>query len=291
MAKQRTIRTQATIRGIGIQTGGVVKLKLDPAPPDSGIVFVRTDLAGAPTVKVHPSSVNQSNKVLQRTVLRSGKAEVHTVEHLLAALSGFYVDNLFISIDNAELPGLDGSAKEYARVIKEAGIIEQDAPKHYLEIEKPIICSNQNSSIQMIPDDNFHMEYFLDYDHPFLKKQWCDVKLDGTTKSSDLFEENIAPSRTFCMERDAMLLLKAGLGKGADFSNTLVIGNDGPINNRFRFPDEPARHKVLDLMGDLYVLGCHIKGRIIAKKSGHKLNSIFVKRLYEESQKVLTNTV
>ena len=136
MAKQRTIRTQATIRGIGIQTGGVVKLKLDPAPPDSGIVFVRTDLAGAPTVKVHPSSVNQSNKVLQRTVLRSGKAEVHTVEHLLAALSGFYVDNLFISIDNAELPGLDGSAKEYARVIKEAGIIEQDAPKHHRPPEK-----------------------------------------------------------------------------------------------------------------------------------------------------------
>ena len=276
---QRTIKSCVSIKDIGIQTGRIVKLKLAPAPPDSGIIFIRTDLKGAPSVKVDPANLKESNR---RTILKKGKAEVHTPEHLLAALSGKSIDNIFIELNNVELPGLDGSAKEFVRILKEAGFQTQDVPRNYIEIEKPFICAEDKCSIQVLPDENFKIEYFLDYDHPLLKEQWFDMMLDGSEKSMMHFEREVAPARTFCMEKEAMLLLKSGYGKGADFSNTLVIDEKGPINNSFRFPDEPARHKLLDLLGDLYLLGRPIKGRVIAKKSGHRLNNIFVKKLIEK---------
>ncbi len=291
MVKQRTIRSAVTIRGIGLQTGRVVKLKLEPAPPERGIVFIRTDIPGSPSIDLSPSNLKEPGRTLQRTVLRKGRAEVHTIEHLLAALSGLSIDNIFINIDNIELPGLDGSAGEFVKSLREAGLEEQNAPRSFIEIEKPFICGDQKSSIQIIPDDRFKVEYFLDYDHPLLKEKWFDLTFDRAESFMDLFENEVAPARTFCMEKEAMLLLKSGLGKGADLSNTLVIGQDGPINNRFRFSDEPARHKLLDLVGDLYVLGHHIKGRVIAKRSGHKLNSIFIKRLQEELENNLIKTV
>jgi len=282
---QRTIRSAALIKGIGLQTGKRVELKLRPAPPDRGIVFIRSDMPGDPEIRVCPQNLHSA---FQRTALKRGRAEIHTVEHILAALSALYIDNVVIEINNVELPGLDGSAKEFVGVLRDAGLHMQDVPRNYIETEKPIICSDDKGTIQIIPDEHFKIEYFLDYDHKLLKEQWSDIILDGSEKSMDFFEREIAPARTFCLERDAMTLLKLGLGKGADFSNTLVINAEGPINNRFRFPDEPVRHKVLDLLGDLYVLGRHIKGRIVARKSGHKLNSIFIKRLKEESEKLLT---
>lgn len=283
---QRTIGNSALIRGLGLQTGQPVKLRLAPAPPDTGIVFIRVDLPSAPAIKVEPSGIKESKRLVQRTIIGSRSAEVHTAEHLLAALSGLSIDNIFIEIDNAELPGLDGSAKEFVRALKDVGIEEQLSPRRFIEIEKPIICGDEKSSIQVLPDEQFKIEYFMDYDHPLLKEQWFDITLNGSERSMDIFEDEVAPSRTFCLERDAAMLLKAGLGKGADFNNTLVIGDHGPIKNRFRFPNEPARHKLLDLVGDLYVLGCHIKGRVIAKKSGHKLNNIFVRRLQEEIEAI-----
>ena len=159
--------------------------------------------------------------------------------------------------------------------------------RSFIEIEKPIICSDANASIQVLPDEQFKVEYFMDYNHPLLREQWFDIALDGSDDSLDFFKNQVAPARTFCIEEEAFALLKAGLGKGADFSNTLVIGSEGPINNKFRFPDEPVRHKLLDLLGDLYVLGRHIKGRVIARKSGHRLNNIFIKRLQQELQQDL----
>jgi UDP-3-O-acyl N-acetylglucosamine deacetylase len=282
MDRQRTIRSQATISGIGLQTGKTVTLRLNPAPPSSGATFIRVDKPGAPSVKVSPSSLKESRRLLQRTVLKNGRAEVHTVEHLLASLSGLSIDNIDIEIDNIELPGLDGSAKEFVRVLREAGFQEQDAPRSYLEVQKPIVCANGKGTIQVLPDDRFKVEYYLDYNRPFLKEQWFDIELDSSEDFAEFFASDVAPSRTFCLEEEAMMLLRAGLGKGADLSNTLVIGSNGPIDNEFRFANEPARHKLLDFLGDLYVLGRHIKGRVIAKKSGHKLNNKFVRRLEEE---------
>lgn len=290
MHKQRTIKSAATIRGIGLQTGNPVKVKLIPAPPGTGIIFIRTDMPGAPRIEVNPDNLKDSGRIMQRTVLRSGKAQVHTSEHFLAALSGFYIDNLIVEIDNTELPGLDGSAKEFANLLRDAGVHRQDALREIIEIERPFVCSNDKASIQIIPDDKFSVEYFLDYDHRLLKEQWFDVVFDNSDNSIDFFANEVAPSRTFCLERDAMAFLRSGLGKGADLGNTLVIGEEGPINNKFRYPNEPARHKLLDLVGDLYILGRHIKGRIVAKKSGHRLNNIFVKRLREEADKNLVET-
>ncbi|MBL7068884.1 MAG: UDP-3-O-[3-hydroxymyristoyl] N-acetylglucosamine deacetylase [Candidatus Omnitrophica bacterium] len=287
---QRTIKSIATIRGIGIQTGRVVNLKLEPAPPDTGIIFVRTDLHGAPQIKADPSNLKEWKPLAQRTILRSKNAEVQTAEHFLAALSGLFIDNVYAKLDNLELPGLDGSSREFVSVLREIGFTEQDAPRRFIEVEKPIICGDEKSSIQLVHDEEFKIEYFLDYDHPCLRQQWFDITLNRSDDFMDWFDREVAPSRTFCMEKEAATLLRAGLGKGADFTNTLVIGNDGPINNKFRFDNEPARHKLLDLLGDLYVFGRHIKGRLTAKKSGHKLNNIFIKRLQEELGRKLVKT-
>jgi UDP-3-O-acyl N-acetylglucosamine deacetylase len=285
MERQRTIRTGATIRGIGLQTGKHATLRLKPAPPDSGIVFIRTDVPGAPRVEASPLNVKESGKILQRTILKNKRAEVQTVEHILAALSGLCVDNIIIEIDNIEIPGLDGSAKGFVRVLREIGLHEQDAQRVFLEVERPVVCSENGAFIQVLPDEQFRVEYFMDYDHPLLRDKWADAMLDGSEDSIDHFEREIAPSRTFHVDsvtRPFMLRSLAGLGKGTNYKATLVIRRDGPVQNEFRFPNEPARHKLLDFIGDLYLLGRHIKGRVIAKKSGHRLNNIFVKKLHEE---------
>lgn len=282
MTRQRTIRFCASITGTGLHTGRRARLAFRPAPPDSGIVFIRTDMRGAPKLRASALALKDSRR---RTILRKGGMEIHTAEHLMAALSGLSIDNIAVEIDNLEVPGLDGSAKEFVSVLRAAGFEEQDAPRRFVEIARPIICADEGSgsSIQIVPDEKFMVEYFLDYGHPLLKEQWSDITLDGSDESQKFFENNIAPARTFCLKSEAMMLLRFGFGKGASLENTLVIGEDGPVGNTFRFPDEPARHKLLDLIGDLYVLGRRIKGRITAKKSGHRLNSIFIKRLQKES--------
>jgi len=283
--RQRTIKRGAVIKGIGLQTGRPVTLRIFPADTDKGIVFRRSDLRKAPAIAVSPLNLKESKGVVQRTILSKGHAEVHTVEHLLSALSGLYIDNILIEIDNIEVPGLDGSAKGFVEILRDVGVQEQDAPRRYVEVERPIICQDREASIQVLPDERFRVEYFMDYDHPLLREQWVDVTLDGSADSASFFEKKIAPARTFhvdTIKRPFRLRFLAGLGRGANYDVTLVIRKDGPVHNEFRFPDEPARHKLLDLIGDLYLFGSHIKGRVIAKKSGHRLNNIFVKKLQSE---------
>ena len=284
--RQKTILRTATIRGIGLQTGRPVKMKLIPAGPDSGITFVRTDLRGAPAIKACVANLKEPGRgILQRTILCVRRAEVQTVEHLMAALSGLCVDNITVEMDNVEAAGLDGSAKEFVEVIQHAGLEEQDAPRRYIEIEKPLICQAKGASIQVLPDEKSRVEYFMDYDHPLLREQWADITLGGSDGEIAHFAGEAAPARTFhvdSVKRPFALRFLAGLGKGANYDVTLVIRKDGPVNNRFRFPDEPARHKLLDLIGDLYMLGRHIKGRVIARKSGHALNSCFLKKIQDE---------
>jgi UDP-3-O-acyl-N-acetylglucosamine deacetylase len=203
----------------------------------------------------------------------------------MAALSGLCVDNITVEMDNVEVAGLDGSAKEFVEVIEHAGLEEQDAPRRYIEIEKPMICQAKGASIQVLPDEKSRVEYFMDYDHPLLREQWVDIALGGSDGEIAHFAGEAAPARTFhvdSVKRPFALRFLAGLGRGANYDVTLVIRKDGPVNNRFRFPDEPARHKLLDLIGDLYILGCHIKGRVIARKSGHALNSCFLKKIQDE---------
>ena len=272
--KQRTLKAPVTVEGIGLQTGGKVKLNLKPAPADSGISFVRTDLPDKPLINLRSINPGDSAAAERRTTLGFGPLQIQTTEHLLSALSGFSIDNAIIELDNVELPGLDGSAKGFTDLLKISGAVLQDAPKRMLKIEKPVWCSGKDSLVAVFPDEEFKVSYTLSYTNPNIGAQFYSLIVNDIN-----FEKEIAPARTFCLEEEAAELLRKGLGKGADYNNTLVMGKSGPIKTSLRFPNEPVRHKILDLIGDLYILGMPIIGHVVAIKSGHSLNMELVKKL------------
>lgn len=274
MTKQRTIKDPVSVEGVGLQTGSKTRLNFKSAPANSGINFIRVDLPNKPLLNIQSISFDDSSLKERRTTLGVGPVEIQTTEHLLAALSGLGIDNIAIEIDGLELPGLDGSAKEFLEAIKRAGIIEQDSAKRILEIKEPLWCKEGDSSLVILPDEAFKISYMLSYPSPSIGTQCFTAVIDEAS-----FEKQIAPARTFCLEEEALELLKRGLGKGANYDNTLVMSKTGPIKNVLRFPDEPVRHKVLDLIGDLYLAGAPLKGHVIAIKSGHRLNMELVKKL------------
>ncbi|MCX5686187.1 MAG: UDP-3-O-acyl-N-acetylglucosamine deacetylase, partial [Candidatus Omnitrophica bacterium] len=218
------------------------------------------------------SSGESSGK--RRTTIGTGPLQIQTTEHLLAALSGLGIDNALIEIDGGEIPGLDGSAMGFVEAIKKAKITEQDAPKRILVIEEPVWCKFEDRFVAVLPDENFRISYTMSYKSDAIGTQYYDI-----TVREENFEREIAPARTFCLKSEALMLMASGLGKGAGCNNTLVMGKTGPFKNKLRFKDEPVRHKVLDLIGDLYLLGMPIKGHVIAAKSGHSLNIELVKKL------------
>ncbi len=277
MIKQRTVKEIVRIEGVGLQTGKPVSLTIKSAPANSGINFIRTDLPNKPLLNIQSIAINNSSLKERRTTLGAGPVRVETTEHFLAALSGLSVDNIVAELDSAELPGLDGSAKLFVEAIKKARIIEQDAPKKILKVTEPVWCKDGQAMLALFPDDGFTVTYVLSYKNLSIGTEFFSITLNEKN-----FEDEIAPARTFCLEAEAAELLKRGLGKGANYENTLVIGESGPIKNMFRFPEEPVRHKILDLIGDLYILGLPIAGHVIAIKSGHKLNMELVKRLKEK---------
>lgn len=283
MNNQKTIKKEVGINGIGLHTGRKVSVTLRPAPANTGIVFRRTDLNPAPSIKATPENILQSDKSLQRTSIAKDGVEVHTIEHLMAAFSGLAIDNVIADIEGMELPGLDGSVGGFARPIVDAGIALQNAPKKYIEIKEPVKYEKSKSSIEIYPDSRFLIEYHLEFEQPWLENQVFSLSVESNDDFAEAFINEIALSRTFCLEEEAAMLLKAGLGKGANLENTLVMGRNGPINNKLRFPDELARHKTLDLLGDLYILGGHIRGRVVARRSGHSLNAVLVKELSKET--------
>ena len=272
--KQRTIGSAVTVDGIGLQTGAKVMVKLCPAPVNTGIRFIRTDLADRPEIDIRKAVQEGAAQAERRTVLGSGPLQVQTTEHFLAALAGYSIDNLFVEIDNVELPGLDGSAADFLRLIKKAKISEQDADKAVHKVMAPVWCADGGSFLAVFPDDHFRISYTLSYASQAIGTQFFSIVVDEKS-----FETEIAPARTFCLEEEALELIKRGLGRGATHENTLVIGKNGPIKNFFRFPDELVRHKVLDLIGDLFLLGAPLLGHVVAIKSGHKLNMELVKKL------------
>lgn len=274
MIPQRTIKNQIALEGVGLQTGNKVRLNLKSAPANSGINFIRTDLPNKPLLNIQSISPGSSNSAARRTSLSLGGLEIQTIEHLMAALAGLGIDNIAVELDNAELPGLDGSAKEFLAALKSSGITEQDAPRKILTVKEPVWCEKGEGVLAVFPDDNFKISYTLSYKNKSIGTQFLSLIVNDET-----FETDIAPARTFCLEEEAAALLKMGLGKGADYNNTLVMGKDGPVKNTLRFPDEPVRHKILDLVGDLYLLGAGIRGHVIAIKSGHALNMELVKKL------------
>lgn len=278
--KQKTIKEPFSLSGMGLHTGSKTTVNFKPAPENAGISFVRVDLPGKPVIKADVPHVVVDKGLPRCTSIGQGEAVIHTVEHVLSVLSAVGIDNLVMEIDGNELPGLDGSAMEYLRAVKKAGTIEQNSDRQYFYVKEPITVQENGSFICINPSTNFKVEYTLDYNHPHLRSQFFSSNVNG-----EIFEREIAPCRTFCLESEAKELRERGLGKGANYSNTLVVGPNGVINNKVIFPDEFARHKVLDFIGDLYLFGQPIRGHVVAIKSGHNLNLLLLKRLSQERTK------
>ncbi|MBI4354962.1 MAG: bifunctional UDP-3-O-[3-hydroxymyristoyl] N-acetylglucosamine deacetylase/3-hydroxyacyl-ACP dehydratase [Candidatus Omnitrophica bacterium] len=261
------------LKGTGIHTGAAVELQFQPAPEGTGIVFVRTDLSGRPRIPAMVACIQDTAPLHRRTTIGQDQVSVQTIEHLMAALWGLGIDNLVIELNGPEVPGMDGSAVAFVDTLQRAGLAAQSAPRRVLDIREPVYVEHNGAAITALPYDGFRISYTLSYDHPLLHSQFV------TFNATNRFAEEIAPARTFCMEQEAEALRRQGLGRGATYENTLVWGPKGVIQNRLRFEDECARHKVLDLLGDLYLLGAPLRGHILAVKSGHGLNMGFVRAL------------
>ena len=285
MDKQRTIKKELSVRGIGLHTANKVKVTFKPASEGSGINFIRTDLAGKPVIKASVDNLISSGRSPRRTSLSNGDAEVHTIEHLMAALAGSWIDNVTIEIDNEEVPGLDGSSLNFLEALQSAGIVEQGQERGYSVVKEPIFAEENGSALIALPSSQFEISYTLQYDHPMLKSEYLKLVLNP-----DVFSSEIAPARTFCLEDEALELQSQGVGHGANYENTLVIGEHGVIKNTLRFEDEFVRHKMLDLLGDLYLVG-PIKAHIVAIRSGHSLNLKMVEKLCQQKKRYSTGGV
>jgi UDP-3-O-[3-hydroxymyristoyl] N-acetylglucosamine deacetylase/3-hydroxyacyl-[acyl-carrier-protein] dehydratase len=277
MEKQKTIAREIQLEGIGLHTGNNSKLTFKPAPANYGIRFVRVDQPGAPVISARYDQVNGT--AIRGTTIGNEPARVHTVEHLMAACSALEIDNLEIAITNNEPPVLDGSAKLFADTLLKAGIIEQNEPRKYLTLTAPITYKAGNTFITAYPSDHLEINCTVEYDHPFLKQQEITLPV-----SRETFMKEIAPARTFCFDYEIEALKNNGLARGGDLTNAVVVGLNGIHNKEpLRYHDEFVRHKLLDLIGDLYLLGTPLKARIVASRCGHNHNVAFVRELAKQA--------
>ena len=282
MEKQKTILRTVALKGVGIHTGNKVNITFKPAEADSGVTFIRTDILGRPRIKAHVQSlflapVGSAERFSRRSSIGSQDVGVQTVEHFMATLSSLDIDNIDVEIDNNEVCGLDGSAVNFVEALVKAGIQVQEKERYCFLICEPICIQEGASSITVLPNKEFKISYTLNYDHPSLEMQFLEIVINPES-----FKTAISPARTFCLESEARQLQDQGLGLGANYENTLVVGSHGVVRNKLRFKDEFVRHKILDLIGDLYLAGCPIKGHVIALKSGHSLNLKVAQKIYEQ---------
>jgi UDP-3-O-[3-hydroxymyristoyl] N-acetylglucosamine deacetylase/3-hydroxyacyl-[acyl-carrier-protein] dehydratase len=275
---QRTIAREAGLRGIGFLTEADVRLRFLPAEADTGVVFRRADLPGSPPVPAHVRHVVPRQR---RTSLQAGDAAVEMVEHVMAALAGLRVDNCVVELDAAETPGCDGSSRPFVEALLEAGIEEQDRPRAVVTIDRPITVREGKAALTAHPGetDGLILTYNLDFGAATpIGRQSLFFEVEPGR-----FRDEIAPSRTFLLEPEAMALKQAGLGSRLSESDLLIFGPEGPINNTLRFPDECVRHKILDMVGDLALAGVDIVGHVVAHRSGHQLNAELVRTLLEQA--------
>ena len=298
--KQCTLKGEFHVSGKGLHTGLQIEATFSPAPENTGYVFKRIDLEGEPTLQAVAENVVET---VRGTVIGNNSMRISTIEHALAALYAAGIDNCLITLNAPELPILDGSAIEYAEKIDEVGIVEQDAEKDYYIVKQKIevIDEKTGSSLIVLPDEDFSIDTMIEFDSSILQNQFASLN------SMKRFKSDIAASRTFVFVREIVALLNANLIKGGDLDNAIVIydqpmsqeqlnkiselmgvppvevANLGYINNKpLVFPNEPARHKLLDVIGDIALIGRPLKGRIIANKPGHTLNATFSKKIRRE---------
>jgi UDP-3-O-[3-hydroxymyristoyl] N-acetylglucosamine deacetylase len=271
MDAQRTLRRQISCAGIGLHSGNKVTLTLRPAPADTGIIFRRSDVG----VDI-PATVQHVSAVHYATVLGKGGVTVETVEHLLAALVSVGIDNVIIELTHNEVPIMDGSAAPFLFLVQEAGIKRLAAPRRYLKILRPVQIAHSDKRIAIYPSDHFKVSYTISFDHPMLRHQ------SRTERITEMgFAEAIAPARTFGFLKDVELLRQNGLALGGSLENAIVIGDAGVLN-ALRFEDEFVRHKILDVVGDLALVGHPIIGHVVAHRAGHALHTALAAQLLQE---------
>ena len=274
MSEQQTLRRSISCTGIGLHSGNKVTLALKPAAADFGIRFRRTDLGGVeiPATVEHLAGINYA------TGLSRDTGSVDTVEHLLSALASLGVDNVVVELNHPEVPIMDGSAAPWVYLINEAGLKRLAAPRRFLKVLRPISLSRGDKRIAIYPSDHFKVTYSIAFDHPLLRHQSRTMRI-----TADAFVEDIAPARTFGFLKEVEMLRQQGLALGGSLENAIVIGDTGVLNNALRFDDEFVRHKILDVIGDLALVGHPVIGHVVAHRGGHALHTAFAAQVLEES--------
>jgi UDP-3-O-[3-hydroxymyristoyl] N-acetylglucosamine deacetylase len=270
MEFQKTLQGPVECDGIGLHTGRRARLRILPAPADGGITFLRADLGG---VEI-PATWKLLNGTSLSTTLSRGDIRVATVEHVLSALHGLGIDNARIAVDGPEIPILDGSAAPFVALVQAAGVRPLDRPRRYLALRRPVRISDGDKEILALPANELRATYAIDFPHPAIGCQAVDLAVGEAE-----YATAIAPARTFCLLRDVEAMRRAGLARGGSLQNAVVVGDDGILNGALRLPDEFVRHKVLDLVGDLALLGAPLRAHVLAFKGGHRLHAALVRRI------------
>jgi len=269
MGQRRTLRRAVGCTGIGLHSGKPVRLDLKPAPAEHGIRFVRTDVG----VEI-PATLEHLARLDHATTLSRDGVSVDTVEHLLSALRALGVDDVRVEVDSPEIPVLDGSAAPFVILIHEAGLQAHQTPRQVLKVLKPVEVVQGGKWARLSPADHLRVSYTIGFDHPLLRHQAASFRVTEQT-----FVEQIAPARTFGFLRDVETLRKNGLAQGGSLENAVVIGETGVLNSKLRFEDEFVRHKILDAIGDLALLGHPVHGHLEASKAGHALHAALGRKL------------
>ena len=279
LRKQRTLAATIAVEGFGYWSGNDVRVEFRPAEPNTGVVFVRRDLARPARI---PAALAHRIEMPRRTTLSAQGGKVEMTEHILAALAGLRIDNCEIWVDQPEMPGMDGSSQPFVAAIDAVGAIEQEAPRRQLVVRGMTRLGNEESWIEARPSSTGTMtvKFRLDYGRDnAIGRQTLQMPI-----TPESFRRELAASRTFMLQEEAEWLVSKGLGKRVGYQNLLVFDKDGPIENELRFRDECVRHKTLDLIGDLALAGCDVIGHFVAHRSGHRLNAELVRALLNEEE-------
>lgn len=272
MERQNTIRSAVSVTGIGLHTGAPVSVRLLPARANQGIIFRRTDLEG---FEIEAQARNVARVSYATSLMKRGVL-ISTTEHLLSALAASSIDNVVVELDNLELPIMDGSSQPFVRMIEEAGLRSQRARRRYVRILKPVEVLDGAKRIAVYPSDSFTITYRISFPHPLIGEQSFDFN-----PAAARYAAEVAPARTFGFVQEIEMLRKNGLIRGGSLENAVVLTGDG-VMNKLRFPDEFCRHKVLDLIGDLALLGRPLIGRVVADRAGHAMHFALVSSILRE---------
>jgi UDP-3-O-[3-hydroxymyristoyl] N-acetylglucosamine deacetylase len=278
MIRQRTLRNAIKATGVGLHTGEKVYLTLAPAPIDTGIVFRRTDLD--PVVEIAATASNVGDTMLSTTLMTDGH-RVSTVEHLLSAMAGLGIDNAYVDVSASEVPIMDGSAGPFVFLIQSAGIEEQPAPKKFIRIKRPVTVEDGDKRASFLPFEGFKVSFSIDFDHPVFRDRSAHAEIDFSNSS---FVKEISRARTFGFMHEIEYLRSKGLARGGSVDNAIVVDEYRILNeDGLRYEDEFVKHKVLDAIGDIYLLGYSLIGEFRAHKSGHGLNNAVLRALIDQT--------